>query len=426
MSEKKSKTRIGVIGGGASGMTAAIFASACPNTEVIVFEAKDVPGKKINGTGNGKCNFTNDKMGIEYYRGNDPDFAAFALDRFDNNGVKDFFNSIGIRPKEKNGGYIYPNSEEASSVSAALKLTCEAQKVRFVFDKVTKVVKEKDHFKINGICFDKVILACGSFANMKDVSSFNGYDLAGSLGHRITPLYPSLCQIRCKGNFFKTINGVRTEASIKIYINGKMTAAEEGELLFTDYGISGIPAFQLSRYCSEAAGSSKKAKICVNFMPGMNDEEVLAELNKRLKNLSQNGRSAEEAMLGLLNHKLNYVLLNLSGIDPVGKIGNISDDKIKALRDKMTRLETEVTGTNDFSFAQVVAGGVDTSEIDNKTMESLKVPGLYFAGEIVDIDGTCGGYNLQWAWSSGAIAGLSAAGAGLPEDISGFITGRLS
>ncbi len=426
MSEKKSKTRIGVIGGGASGMTAAIFASACPDTEVTVFEAKEVPGKKINGTGNGKCNFTNDNMGIGYYRGNDPGFAAFALDRFDNNGVKDFFNSMGIKPKEKNGGYIYPNSEEASSVSAALRLTCEKSKVRFVFEKVTDLIKDKDIFKINGICFDKVILACGSFANMKDTRSFNGYDLARTLGHRITPLYPSLCQIRCKGNYFKTINGVRTEAAIKVYIDGKMAAREEGELLFTDYGVSGIPAFQVSRYCSEAVGSSKKAKICVNFMAGMSDEEVLTELNKRLKGLSRSGRSAEEAMLGLLNHKLNYVLLNLSGIDPTGRNKDIEDEKIKVLKNNMTRLETEVTGTNDFSFAQVVAGGVDTSEIDNKTMESLKIPGLYFAGEIIDIDGTCGGYNLQWAWSSGSLAGLSAGGSKLPDDISGFITGRLS
>ena len=160
-------------------------------------------------------------------------------------------------------------------------------------------------------------------------------------------------------------------------------------------------------------------------MPGMSDEEVLAELKKRLKELSRSGRSAEEAMLGLLNHKLNYVLLNLSGINPTVRNKDIEDEKIKVLKKNMTRLEVEVTGTNDFSFAQVVAGGVDTSEINDKTMESLKIPGLYFAGEIIDIDGTCGGYNLQWAWSSGAVAGLSAAGAGLPEDISGFIAGRL-
>ena len=421
MNDEKKKKRIGIIGGGASGMTAAIFASAAKNTEVVVFEAKDVPGKKINGTGNGKCNFTNDNMGIGFYRGNHPEFAEFALSNFTNETSKAFFKSIGILSKEKNGGYIYPNSEEASSVSSALKLACQSAGVRFVFEKVKKIGKDKDRFVIGNERFDRIVLACGSFANMKDVTDFNGYDLLRSTGHRLTPLYPALCQLRCKGNFFKTINGVRTEAKIRVFVDGKEKCEETGELLFTDYGVSGIPAFQVSRYCAEAAGSSKKAVLSLNLMPDMSTEEVKKEIENRLKHLSKKGRTLEETLTGLLNHKLNFVLLNLSGLDPTGNFKEVTDEKIERLVKNITDLRIDVIGTNDFSYAQVVAGGADTSEIDPKTMESRLVKGLYIVGELLDIDGTCGGYNLQWAWSSGAIAGINAGFDNVPGDIKGFI-----
>ncbi len=425
MAENKKKNRIGIIGGGASGMTAAIFASADKTSEVVIFEAKDTPGKKINGTGNGKCNFTNDNMDIKFYRGTDPGFASFALKSFTNETAKAFFTSMGIRPKEKNGGYIYPNSEEASSVSEALRLTCENSKVRFVFEKVKSLKKENDIFLINGQPFDKAIIACGSFANMKDVTDFNGYDLVKNMKHRITPLYPSLCQIRCGEKFFKTINGVRTEADIKVMVEGKEKAFETGEILFTDYGVSGIPAFQVSRFCAEALGRSKKVEIRLNLMPQMTEQEVRSEIKNRMSGIIKKGRTVEQAMIGLLNHKLNYVLLNLSGFQPTGGIKDITEEKTERLIKNLTDFRLQVVGTNDFSYAQVVAGGVDTREINCETMESKIVPGLYFAGEIIDIDGTCGGYNLQWAWSSGALAGVNASvgtkGANIADYMEGLI-----
>ncbi|MCR5823242.1 MAG: aminoacetone oxidase family FAD-binding enzyme [Lachnospiraceae bacterium] len=423
MAEEK-KNIIAVIGGGAGGMTAAIFASLDGHSRVVIFEAKDAPGKKIKGTGNGKCNFTNDNMDLKFYRGEDPKFAADALKRFDNEAAKLFFKKMGIRPKEKNGGYIYPNSEEASSVSAALRLTAEERDVKFIFEKVREVKKAGNGFVVNDRRFDKVILACGSFANMKDRNEFNGYVLAKGLGHRITPLYPALCQIRCAEKFFKTINGVRTEASLKVLEDDQEMAFEKGELLFTDYGVSGIPAFQLSRFCAEAKAKGKKVTLKINFLPDTDISEVKREVDTRLTERAGKGRNIEESMYGLLNHKLNFVLLNLSGMDPTGKISGIDEKKKEKLIKNLTDLTLEVTGTNDFSFAQVVAGGVDTREIDEETMGSLKCPGLYFAGEIMDIDGTCGGYNLQWAWSSGAIAGLAASGNDVPEDFITFINGR--
>ncbi len=423
MIEKNAKNRIGLIGGGASGLAAAIFAAAGGASRVVIFEAKDIPGKKINGTGNGKCNFTNDNMDPCFYRGEHPEFAKFALGRFDNEASKRFFEKIGIKAKVKNGTYVYPNSEEASSVSAALRLAAEHMKVEFVFERVKSIEKEGKTYIINNQSFDKVIICCGSFANMKDVTDFNGYKLVKTLGHRVTPLYPALCQIRCAGNFFKTINGVRTEAELKVLSDGVLMASESGELLFTDYGISGIPAFQLSRFCAEGRATGKKVNAVINFLPLMTRDEVKKEVDFRLSGLINDGRTAEETMFGLLNHKLNYVLLNLSGIDPTGK-GPIGSEKKDRLVQNLTEFRTEVTGTNDYSYAQVVAGGVDTTEVDPETMESKLMPGIYFAGEILDVDGTCGGYNLQWAWSSGYVSGLSASGKSIPEDVTEFLKDR--
>ncbi len=416
MNEKNNKNKIGIIGGGASGLAAAIFASAGGASEVVIFEAKDAPGKKINGTGNGKCNFTNDDMDLSFYRGEHPEFVKFALESFDNEASKLFFRKIGITSKVKNGTYVYPYSEEASSVSAALRLAAEHMQVRFVFERVKSIEKEGKTYIINNQYFDKVIICCGSFANMKDVTDFNGYGLVKSLGHRVTPLYPALCQIRCADSFFKTINGVRTEAELKVLSDAHLTAVENGELLFTDYGLSGIPAFQLSRFCAEGRAKGKKVVAVINFLPKMTADEVKQEVEFRLSGLLKSGRTAEETMFGLLNHKLNYVLLKLSGIDPTGK-GPVAKEKMERLVQNLTELHTEVTGTNDYSYAQVVAGGVDTCEVDPKTMESRLMPGVYFAGEILDVDGTCGGYNLQWAWSSGYVAGLSASGRAVPGDV---------
>ncbi len=421
MAKETNKIRTAIIGGGASGLAAAIFASGTGNCSVTVFEAKDVPGRKINGTGNGKCNFTNDRMGIEYYRGEDPSFAKFALQTFDNECAKLFFRSIGILPKEKNGGYIYPNSEEASSVSAALTLTAKSLGAVFEFQKIKSLAKAGKNFIINNQTYDKVILACGSIANMKDVTDFNGYDLARSLGHKITPLYPSLCQIRCEGNFFKTINGVRTEASIKLLSEGRTVAAEEGELLFTDYGVSGIPAFQISRFCASERAKKHKVELVIDLLPGLSAEEAKAEVTERIKAMKKNKRTTEEALFGLLNHKLNFCLLNMAGIDPAGNGRDINDEKLKKLVSLYKSLTLKVTGTNDFSYAQVTAGGVDTKEIDPETMESRITQGLYFAGEIIDIDGTCGGYNLQWAWSTGFVSGLASSGVPIPADAKTYI-----
>ena len=404
------RTRIAIVGAGASGMMAAITAAE-QGAEVWIYESKDRLGKKILATGNGKCNFTNLVQEDSCYRGVDASFSRKVRENFDVEKTLEFFKKIGIEPKVKNG-YVYPNSEQAASVADALAMELRAKHVKVVQEQVYSVKGSDGGFLVKSEHgqneFDKVILCCGSPAGMKNPKEYTGYDLAEHLGHHITDLIPALVQLRCKEKWFKTISGVRTEGVVRVYENGKEIASEKGELLFAEYGLSGIPVFQVSRFAGEALNRGSKVTCKVDLLPAYSKEELETLLATRFETLKN--RTAEELLVGLHNHKVNYILLKELGIDPVtdSKKAYRPDDfsKLAVLYKGLT---CQVTELNPFANAQVCAGGVDTSEIDNCTMESKLVKGLFFAGELVDVDGTCGGYNLQWAWSSGYVAGLHAA-----------------
>ena len=404
------RTRIAIIGGGASGMMAAVTA-ASKGAEVTIYEAKERLGKKILATGNGKCNFTNLEQEDSCYRGTDASFSKAVREAFPVEKTLDFFKSIGIEPKVRNG-YVYPNSEQAASVADALAMEVRAKKVTVLHEQVYSIKGSDGAFWVKseqGIAeYEKVILCCGSCAGMKNPKEFSGYQLAERFGHRITPLIPALVQLRCREKWFKTVSGVRTEGVITVLENGKQIAQEKGELLFADYGLSGIPVFQVSRFAGEAINRGGKVTCVLDLLPGYTLKEAEALLVKRYETLKN--RTAEELLTGLLNHKLNYILLKELNIDPVTDSKKAYDKadfgRLAAL---YKGLSCQVTELNPFANAQVCAGGVDTSEIVADTMESGLVKGLYFAGELVDVDGTCGGYNLQWAWSSGYVAGLHAA-----------------
>ena len=404
------KTRIAIIGGGASGMMAAVTA-ASKGAEVTIYEAKERLGKKILATGNGKCNFTNLVQEDACYRGTDSAFSKEAREAFSVEKTLDFFKSIGIEPKVRNG-YVYPNSEQAASVADALAMEVRARKVKVISEQVYSVKGSNGDFfvksDIGTLEYNKVILCCGSPAGMKNPKEFTGYGLAERLGHHITPLFPALVQLRCKEKWFKTVSGVRTEGVITVLENGKQIAQEKGELLFADYGLSGIPVFQISRFVGEALLRGSKVTCSMDLLPGYSLEELTRLLLNRFDTLKK--RTAEELLTGLLNHKLNYILLKECNIDPVAESQKAyRPETLEKLAGLYKNLSCQVTETNPFANAQVCAGGVDTSEIIPKTMESRLVKGLFFAGELVDVDGTCGGYNLQWAWSSGYVAGLHAA-----------------
>lgn len=402
-----------IVGAGASGLMAAI-AAARQGSSVLVIEQKEKAGKKIYATGNGKCNFTNLVQNPECYRSQDSAFAMKVLSGFDVNRTIVFFKELGIYPKERNG-YLYPNSEQAASIVHVLLMECYRLKVNITLNEAVREIKKPYFTVITETMSEqdrkrafyhgkKLILATGGCASPKLGSDGSGYQLAKELGHTIIKPLPALVQLKSPEKFLKTVSGVRTDAAVTLYSEHGKLAQETGEILFTDYGISGIPVLQVSRFATKALDKGDKVWLVLDFLPELKKEEV-----KQLLRLRQNpGKSLEEMMVGLFNHKLSYILLMGAKLDPGKQSQRLNEQELDRLSDRIKEFLLPVNGTNSFDNAQVCAGGVSVGEIDAATMESRLIKSLYFAGELVDVDGTCGGYNLQWAWSSGYLAGTAA------------------
>ena len=447
------KRTVAVIGGGAAGMMSAIEAARA-GAIVTLIEKNAQLGKKLATTGNGRCNYTNldmvDRIGGKF-RGFHPEFAEAALDVLPPEAVLDWFREIGVEPRFR-GGYVYPNSDQASAVVDALREELHRLSVKVHYNAEVKSVQRVDgdaeasavkvsmpgktasadgaaasqiqqkrdtaYFLIKCtdavVKADRVILAAGSKAAPKTGSNGDGYFIARKLGHRIVPYVPALCGIRCAGDAFKMLAGIRTEAALELVVDGHCVDREAGELQLVDYGISGIPVFQLSRYAAYALQEGKKAAVYINFLPGFTEEEedpkdlALQMFRQRQQRLA--GRKMESFFTGLLHQKLGQLLLRMANVRPELPVAELSEKQLRSLASLSVRFKAECVEMNGFQQAQVVAGGVDTSEVDPRTMASRLVPGLYFAGEVLDIDGICGGYNLQWAWASGYVAGRHAAG----------------
>lgn len=499
MESKRSENRkrtVAVIGGGAAGMMAAIEAARA-GAIVTLIEKNPQLGKKLATTGNGRCNYTNldmeDRIGGKF-RGFHPEFAASALDALPPEAVLDWFRAIGVEPRFR-GSYVYPNSDQASAVVDALREELHRLSVKVHYNAEVKSVQRIDtdtevsaakasmpgkaasaseirekrnagYFMIQCtdavVKADRVILAAGSKAAPKTGSNGDGYFIARKLGHTIVPYVPALCGIRCAGDAFRALAGIRTEAVLELSVDGRCVDREAGELQLVDYGISGIPVFQLSRYAAYALQEGKKAAVYINFLPGFteagavrdSDRNVAVRNSKRASSTSgistievsaaknaQNartevsccaakaedpkdlavqlyrqrqerlaGRKMESFFTGLLHQKLGQLLLRMASVRPELPVAGLSEKQLRSLASLSVRFKAECVEMNGFLQAQVVAGGVDTTEIDPSTLASRLVPGLYFAGEVLDIDGICGGYNLQWAWASGFVAGRHAAG----------------
>lgn len=402
-----------IAGAGAAGLVAAI-AAARKGKSVLIIEKNTKAGKKILATGNGKCNFTNLHQTPECYRSEDSKFAMKVLSNFDLNKTLNFFENLGIFPKERNG-YVYPFSEQASSVVSVLLMECERLKVEIAYNEKVKSVIQPD-FTVVTVRPDnteavyygkKLIIATGGCASPNLGSDGSGYQLAKSFGHSIVKPLPALVSLKSPDKFCKTVSGVRTQAKVTAYASSKPLSQEEGEIIFTDYGISGIPVMQLSRFVSKALDKKEEVFLILDFFKEYTNDELKKLLTVRC---SQNpNKTLEEMLIGLFNNKLNYILIKEAKLDPVLKCKRLSKADINKLAGQIKNFKIRISDTNSFDFAQVTAGGVSTSEINPDTLESKKKKNLYFAGEIVDVDGTCGGYNLQWAWSSGYIAGSNAA-----------------
>ena len=397
---------IAVIGGGASGMMAAITA-ASQGAHVILLEHKDRIGKKILSTGNGRCNFTNTHQEPLCYHSENPLFPWGIIRQFDAQSAISFFLQLGVYSKNR-GGYLYPNSDQASAVLDALRMEIARLNVDIRTGvEVRDIRPGRKGFTIytgNGENrVDRVILCTGSKAAPATGSDGSGYDLAKRLGHRMIPVLPALVQLRCEGKFFKAISGVRVNGSVSIWSDGECIAKDSGEIQLTDYGISGIPVFQVSRYASQLLYEKKDVTAVLDFMPDFTKEQTESFLSARAKTRPE--KPAEMFLIGLFHKKLSDLWIKMLRIPREKKAGEMTGEEIRKLVQLIKDFQVRVTATNSFEQAQVCRGGIDTADVDETTLESRYVPGLYFAGEVLDVDGMCGGYNLQWAWASGYVAG---------------------
>lgn len=409
------KKQVAVIGGGASGLTAAIWA-ARSGASVMIIEHTDRVGKKLLSTGNGRCNLTNSRMEETCYRSGVPGFPMEAIQQFGWKDTIKWFASMGVLCKNRMETYYYPISDQASAVLDVLRLECQRLGIKMIMEwKPDKILAEKKKgkpfFVIMGnqgkILADSLVFACGSKAAPGTGSDGSGYKLAEMMGHHIIKPLPALVQLRCQGKYYKHLAGIRTEVKLCLVAAGREEAREEGELQITDYGISGIPVFQISRFAARALDAGKKVQVFIDFLPFMDEEESRIFLNERFIHFGE--RNGEDFLTGVVNKKLAQVLLKLAKIPADRPVCETDRHQREQLFLGLKHYEALISSVNPFTNAQVCCGGVDVSEVNPRTMESLLIPELFFSGEILDVDGICGGYNLQWAWSSGKVAGTQAA-----------------
>ena len=397
-------------------MMAAIAAAntSIKDTEITILERRDRIGRKILATGNGKCNLGNTDFSPKRdYRSHDPYRLPEFFARFQTSDTIRFFEERGLYLTEKNG-YLYPYSGQASTVLDFFREELERKKVRIVCDcRIQKLCMQKSGWQVftdqGQYHFDRLIISCGTAAGIPPKEALGTGSLTAAFAFKQYPYLPALTALRCEEKFYKSIAGVRCPAAITVEIPGRKKLCESGELQLTDYGISGIPVFQISRYAARGLYEKKEVFAELDFMPDFGDVEFLQMLKERKIRLD--GLVMEQYFNGLFHKKLAGALLKRIGISGTMPVHDLSEENLERLCRICKHFRTYIDKTNPFEQAQICAGGVDTSEIDPDTMESKLVKGLYFAGEILDVDGICGGYNLQWAWTSGYLAGKGAANA---------------
>lgn len=398
-----------VIGGGASGLMAAIAAGE-NGARVTILEKLDRVGKKILATGNGRCNLTNINMDSNFFHGSNIKFLQGPLNVFDVKTTLNFFEYLGVAHKVEEGGKVFPMSDQASSVLDVLRYKlkhlgveecCNAEVISIQRNSKGFKIILKDGRVIKG---DRVILATGGKAAPQFGSDGNGYLLAKSLGHNIIDVFPALVQLKLKASFLKALKGVKFIGQASVLAEDKVLRTEKGEILFTDYGISGPPILQLSRKAGERLNKRQRVYIEIDMFPHLQEEELLQLLQIRLGYHPE--KPLDFSFIGLLNKRLIPIVLKEAEITEMQKkCTQVSEAEEKRIISILKHWKIEVSGTQNWRNAQTTAGGVNVEDIHGRSMESRLVPNLYFAGEILDIDGDCGGFNLQWAWSSGYVAG---------------------
>lgn len=400
-----------VIGGGAAGMMAAIQCRES-NMQTVIVEHTAKLGTKILKTGNGKCNFSNTYMTKEMYQNNNTDYAMDIIDRFNVDDTIHFFEDLSVYRKERNG-YLYPRSEMAVSVALALAGRIQALDIPVYYETGVKridragseYVLQLEGARTNTIKTKTVILACGSSASPSSGSDGSGYRLVRKLGIKLIKPLPALTALESDKKNMKPASGVRALGNVKIMAAGKVFCEDTGEIQFTDYGISGIPVFQVSRFAVRALDEGSRVEVVVDVAADIKEDELVSMIKYAVDSRGQ--QSVCESLSGMFNKKLIMMICKDIGIEGNSSASDVDDDICRKLARNIKSLHYHITGYKGYDYAQVCQGGVDVSEL-NENLESKNNPGIFFAGELVDIDGRCGGYNLQWAWSSGAVAAKAA------------------
>lgn len=397
---------IGIIGAGASGMAAAIAASENPNVQVELFERQARVGKKLLATGNGRCNLTNIHAETQKYHGEDAAFSSVALEKLSPEKTLEWFKSLGLYTVTEDSGRVYPYSDHANSVVDVLRFAINKPNITLhtAFD-VQKIRKDENGFIVdNGetqVFCNRIIIACGGLAGTKLGGSMSGYKLLAKFGHKSTRLRPALVQLKTPWSGVAALKGVRCNCLVEILKDNNLFSESVGELQFTDYGLSGPVIFEASRDVCYGGGNWSAR---LNFLPETTPKKLFAELKRR----QTTTLPTEEILTGILHNRLGRVLIKAAGIQNQKPITDLSVQELEALCTAVQAFELPISEPMGMDQAQVTAGGVETCGFDPETMQSKLVPGLYACGEVLDIDGDCGGYNLQWAWSSGVLAGKSA------------------
>lgn len=402
------KYDVAVIGAGPAGIMASITASK-DGKRVVLIEKNPQIGRKLLATGNGRCNLTNTQVIVDRFHGANPKFIETVINQFDQYATIEFFQNLGLVLKEEDNGRIFPRTNQASSVVEVLKHRLSVNKVAILVDAQVKAIERSTVWKVslaNGKQFeaDNLVIATGGRAAHHLGSTGDGLYWAEKLGHSITSIYPALVPVETVETWPKDIQGIKVEASVWATSNDKKISEASGDLLFTSYGVSG-PSVMAQAGSIAPLLKTSRVVLHIDLFPDMTDDQ----LDQTVLRIFQNdGRIAvKDSLIGLLPNNMIPVILRFAGVDELEQAGGISKRKRLGIVRTLKDLTLTVAKLRPLKEAQVTAGGLNTDEIKPRSLQSKLVKGLYFAGEIIDVDGDSGGFNLQWAWSSGYVAGMT-------------------